>query len=143
VVDDSYRAGLAGLGNGWNQGEYDNFEIKPLSGIPLLDPRAPSPSAGIPSAPVFNMPLSFDHRLRLTWSRVEGAVGYRIKYGIEKGVYPSLIDAGNATSFNLTSLDNDRAYSLVVTAYNAHGESKPSDPRTAKPEAPQPAPEHN
>ena len=28
--------GLAGLGNGYNIGQYDNFEIAPLTGVPLV-----------------------------------------------------------------------------------------------------------
>ena len=133
IRDSSYSHGMAGMGNGWNKGEYDNFEIKPVSGVPVFAPEKPVKATKPPAPPTIYVPTALNEAVRLTWSKVDGAIGYRIKFGTEKGKYTSSKDVGALNSFNITTLTNGQKYYFVVTAYNARGESGPSDVKSATP----------
>jgi hypothetical protein len=64
--------------------------------------------------------------------------GYRVYYGTEPGNYPQMVDAGNATSAEVTGLVAGVPYYLSVTAYNSLGiESGYSEPLSYRaPQAP-------
>ena len=47
--------------------------------------------------------------------------GYKIYYGTSSGNYDATIDAGNATNFPVTGLQNSIKYYFVVTAYDFSG----------------------
>jgi hypothetical protein len=49
------------------------------------------------------------------------AAGYRLYYGKAMGNYESVIDVGNQTTYNLSDLEDAKAYYFVVTAYDALG----------------------
>jgi hypothetical protein len=62
------------------------------------------------------------------WRSVEGATGYKIKYGTDRGVYSATVDAGNASGYILNGLSNDTVYYVTVLAYNGAGDSAEAKP---------------
>jgi hypothetical protein len=82
------------------------------------------------------VPTPANHAVRLTWSQVEGATGYRIKFGTEKGAYASTVDAGLLNGYTITTLTNGRQYFFIVEAYNSTGNSVASNEQTAQPGEP-------
>jgi hypothetical protein len=62
------------------------------------------------------------------WRSVEGAAGYKIKYGTDRGVYVAEVDAGNVSGYVLNGLSSDTVYYVTVLAYNGAGESAESKP---------------
>lgn len=133
VRDDTFSRGMAGIGNGWNRGQYDSFEIAGISGKPVFALGKHRPATKPPETPKMFLPMSLNEGVRLTWSKVEGALGYRVKFGTVKDNYTSSKSAGDLTAFNMTTLTNGRPYYFVVTAYNEIGESKPSTPVSVTP----------
>lgn len=59
----------------------------------------------------------------LAWDRnpEPDVIGYRVYFGTTTGVYPGLLDVGNATEAVLDSLAGETTYYVVVTAYNTAG----------------------
>lgn len=134
VRDSKYFRGMAGFGNNYNYGQYDKFEIRPLGdGVPVFAPPRPSTVTAPPAPPDLFVPTPLDSSVRLTWSEVEGATGYKLRMGTAKGDYRTTIDAGALTSYKVWTLTNGQPYYFVVVAYNAHGESKPSGEMSAVP----------
>lgn len=86
-----------------------------------------------PPSPTLNSATAGNRQVTLGWTSAATANGYNVKYGTSPGTYPNSIDAGNATSFIVNSLTNNTAYYFVVTAYNAGGESGPSNELSAQP----------
>jgi hypothetical protein len=70
------------------------------------------------------------------WDAVANATGYRVGVATQTGGPYSWHDAGIATSWTLTGLDNGRAYYVVVHAYNAQGRGPESTERQGMPTAP-------
>ncbi|MEW6102185.1 MAG: SpvB/TcaC N-terminal domain-containing protein [Candidatus Omnitrophota bacterium] len=87
-----------------------------------------------PEPPVLNDPVSGDASVTLNWSVSTGVTGYKVKYGTVSGNYPTVIDVGNVTTRQITGLTNGIAYYFIVTAYNAYGESSPSNEKSATPQ---------
>lgn len=98
-----------------------------------------SPSATQPDAPVLSEVAGSHQRLEVSWSKVNGATGYKIYYGIND-VTENKVSVGDVTSHMLTDLENDTTYKVevsalakttyyvAVTAYdNANNESTYSD----------------
>ena len=79
-------------------------------------------------------PVPLNQSVRLTWTPVEGATGYKVRIGTQKGEYRSTFDAGALTAYKVTTLTNETTYYFAVVAYNEHGESKPSNERASVPE---------
>jgi hypothetical protein len=92
----------------------------------------------------------------LAWdpSTSPNVAGYTVKYGTVPGSYPNTINAGNTTSFTLSSLSNGTYY-FVVQAYATDGTKSPhsdylvvtigvtapsTPPPTTTPPPPAPAP---
>ena len=66
----------------------------------------------------------------LTWDASTGTVtGYRIFYGTSSGNYTGIEEAGSVTLYPLSNLPlaEEATYYFVVKAYNAAGESDPSN----------------
>lgn len=59
--------------------------------------------------------------VRLQFSPVAGATGYRVYYGLSSGSYTGVIDIGNSTDKNISALAG--TYFGALTAYNSTSES--------------------
>ena len=61
----------------------------------------------------------------LTWAAVEDRdgdlAGYRIHYGLARGSYTTMVDAGNNTTATLGALQEDETYFISVTAFDIWG----------------------
>jgi hypothetical protein len=82
-------------------------------------------------AALFVGPVSRATSVRLAWdpNPEPDVAGYRVYYGSQPGIYPQVVDAGNATSAEVTGLVAGVPYYLSVTAYNSLGiESGYSEP---------------
>ena len=133
IKDTKHTAGMAGIGNGFNLGQYDNVEIRPIAGLALMaKPLAPAPS--VPPKPELFVPTPLDQSVRLTWSTVDGATGYKVRMGNKKGEYRPAVDVGALTSYKVTTLTNGQTYYFVVSAYNSKGESQLSNEMSTTPE---------
>ncbi|MGD8810043.1 MAG: right-handed parallel beta-helix repeat-containing protein [Gammaproteobacteria bacterium] len=51
----------------------------------------------------------------LTWNRVEGAIGYRVHYGVDS-IDENAVDTGDVRTFTVTGLDNGVTYRFAVSA---------------------------
>jgi hypothetical protein len=78
------------------------------------------------SAPVLSDPGYANQTLKLSWSAVDGATGYKVHYtdqGAYDGSEPAqqtgeqTIDAKNTTTFDLTGLINKHSYRVEVSSY--------------------------
>ena len=63
----------------------------------------------------------------LAWDPSSGAWGYRLYYGPKSGVQSIFEDTGDKTTWQVTGLPVGVPIYFVVRAYNAVGESGPSD----------------
>jgi len=127
-----FARGMAGIGNGYSIGQYADFEIAPLSGVPVFSTNRVV-NSGPPGAPTLFVPSAANQAVRLSWTPVEGATTYAIKFGTEAGQYPSHVQVGALTAYTITTLTNGREYHFVIIASNEKGESKPSNSMNAVP----------
>lgn len=117
------------------------FLTKGLHSIRALNTGASSANAtqvvvsvpGAPAAPELTSAVDGDSTATLTWQAVPGATGYAVRYGTTSGSYLTRVDAGTATSLTLTGLTNNQRYFFVISAYNAAGDSLPSNERSVLP----------
>jgi hypothetical protein len=62
-------------------------------------------------------------QINLTWGAVATATTYHVKWGTTNGgPYPTIVNVGNVTTFTISGL-NSGTYYVVVSAFNANGES--------------------
>ena len=71
-------------------------------------------------------PVNAAQNVTLAWD-AEGAVGYRLHCGTASGNYTQIQDVGNVTTATVSNLTAGQIYFFCVTAYNAVGESLPSN----------------
>lgn len=64
---------------------------------------------------------AFAGQVEIAWDSVTGATGYRAYYGTTSGQYTGTQDMGNATSGNLTGLNDCTTYYIAIKAYNNAG----------------------
>lgn len=66
--------------------------------------------------------------LKLAWdaSTSPNVLGYRVYWGTSQGLWPNMVDVGLVLTYILQGLPRGTIW-LVVTAYNASGESQPSN----------------
>jgi len=129
VTDTRFVAGMAGIGNNYNKGLYDNFEINLVKGSELYSSDMGNKGyyfEKIPDSPVMHICLPLENAVKLSWDAVMGVNGYRIKYGTEEGKLTSIADIGNLTSYTVWTLKTGQKYYFQVVAYNNKGESKSS-----------------
>ena len=137
LVDQRHPAGLAGLGNGWNTGRYDNFVIEPVAaGVPVIS--RPPRHLGPLEPPRFFVPGVANQALTLHWEPVAGASGYRIRIGTHEGEFLKALEVGNVTSYKVTTLTNGLKYYFQVIAVRDGRESKPSEAQSATPSEQEP-----
>jgi hypothetical protein len=127
-----FNRGMAGIGNGYNLGQYADFQIAPLPGVPLSSTNQVL-AAGPPAAPTLFVPSPANQAVRLSWTPVDGATAYAIKFGTEADHYPSRVEVGALTAYTITTLTNGKEYHFVVVASNEKGESKASNSMNAVP----------
>jgi hypothetical protein len=62
-------------------------------------------------------------QMALAWgpNNEPGVAGYRIYYGLLMDQYSSSVDAGNRTSYTLSSLEDGKTYYVAATAYDQYG----------------------
>jgi hypothetical protein len=86
----------------------------------------------LPAAPVLSsLTLLCNKRFQLTWTDVEGAMGYKVY--LKKAsttVWQPAIDVGDVTQYVTVPLTGGATYNVAVTAYNTSGESPLSNIRT-------------
>jgi hypothetical protein len=75
--------------------------------------------AGPSGSPTISGITSDSGTATVTWSTVPGAAGYIVSWGTASGLYSTQADAGTAASYTLTSLKNNTAYYVMVTAYDS------------------------
>lgn len=61
--------------------------------------------------------------IKVEWdaSDSSGVSGYKLYYGTQSGNYSTSVDAGNKTTYTLTSLADGQTYYLATTAYDSTG----------------------
>ena len=64
---------------------------------------------------------AFAGQVEIAWDSVSGATGYRAYYGTTSGQYTGSQNMGNATSGNLTGLNDCTTYYIAIKAYNNAG----------------------
>lgn len=135
ISDSAHAAGLAGLGAGWNRASFDNLEVTPIApGLPIIAtvPRLARASTA-PMAPELFVPEASDHRVRLRWRAVDGAIGYRVRIGTQEGVFDKGETVGPIVDYTFRTLTNGVKYFFNVAAVGAVGEGKPSGTQYAVP----------
>ncbi len=71
-----------------------------------------------------------DNRIRLSWTRLESAHGYKILFTPRLGYEPiQTVDVGDVTELSAT-IDPDSTYYVSVLAYNQNCTSQPANPLT-------------
>jgi hypothetical protein len=103
-----------------------------LPGVPLSSTNQVL-AAGPPAAPTLFVPSPANQAVRLSWTPVDGATAYAIKFGTEADHYPSRVEVGALTAYTITTLTNGKEYHFVVVASNEKGESKASNSMNAVP----------
>jgi len=83
-----------------------------------------------------------DSGITISWSAVDGAIGYNVYWSEVPGIHPdtagsySGVDIGVTSPHVVTGLTNGTAYHLIVTATAGGNESAPSTEVSAIPDAP-------
>lgn len=72
-------------------------------------------------------PAAAQSDIRLAWNPSVGATGYLVHYGTARGQYVSVFDVGNQTTATFRPPVANQLYYFVVKAYNASGQSVPSN----------------
>ncbi len=73
----------------------------------------------VPSAHSLEVKL----QVKLQWNRnsEHEVTGYKVCYGLARGIYPYSVDVGPQTSCIVGGLEQKRSYCFAVTAYTASG----------------------
>ncbi|MFB9751156.1 fibronectin type III domain-containing protein [Paenibacillus hodogayensis] len=94
-----------------------------------------TPQVPAPGASVIESATAGNGQATLTWSPVNGAIGYKVFQSNTSGTYGTEIStvSGAVYSYSATGLTNGIAYYFVVKAINAGGESAASNEVSATP----------
>lgn len=90
-------------------------------------------SGNLPSKPANVLATPNNNQIRLTWTVLPGATGYRVKRSLSNGGPFTTI--GNPTTASYTDLDavNGTTYCYVVCGFNSYGDGVNSNPVSAIP----------
>jgi len=110
---------------------YNNYGDSPLS-------SPPAPATTIPGAPDIKVESYPPNGLKVSWSSVYGATGYRVKRSRSAGGPYEPVKDTTSTSYIDIGLLSGTAYYYVVSSYNGSGESYPSSPDSGKTVLPPP-----
>ncbi|MCB9757972.1 MAG: fibronectin type III domain-containing protein [Candidatus Omnitrophica bacterium] len=88
----------------------------------------------VPAKPVLNSAKAGNAEIALNWTRVNMATGYNVMYGTTSGVYTTLINAGDVTSFTIPNLTNGVTYYVAMVAVNSTGASEASNEMSVTPQ---------
>jgi alpha-tubulin suppressor-like RCC1 family protein len=77
-------------------------------------------------APVVTGTLGTPTKADFTWTKVPGAIGYKVEQQINTGAWTVVTPSQPGTSISVTALEGDLV-NIRVTAINHHGESAPSN----------------
>jgi len=91
-----------------------------------------------PQAPTNLTATAGNSAVSLNWQASDGATGYNIYMGSPDCSSLAKVASTTGTNYRVTGLTNGNQYCFVVKAYNADGESSPSNQATATPVAPVP-----
>ncbi|MCZ9883294.1 fibronectin type III domain-containing protein [Arthrobacter sp. B2a2-09] len=94
----------------------------------------------VPASTTLDSVTPGDGAVVLAWKPVIGADSYRVRYG-RTGTEASL-QVGNSIGVEIAGLTNNSEYVFTVQAVNTYGESAPSAPLAATPDANIPYPPH-
>ncbi|HEY6330409.1 MAG TPA: fibronectin type III domain-containing protein, partial [Blastocatellia bacterium] len=72
-------------------------------------------------------PVHAAENVTLAWDAERGVLGYRLHYGTASGNYTQIQDVGDTTMATVSNLTAGQNWFFVVAAYNAGGESPPSN----------------
>ncbi|MGN7763315.1 cadherin-like beta sandwich domain-containing protein [Paenibacillus sp. 22594] len=134
---DSYSA--AGLANGTTY----YFVVKAVNGggdSAASAEVSATPQVPAPGAPVVQAVTAGDGQVRLVWTTVSGATGYKVYTRVASGEYGAAAGtvASSVYSFDATGLANGTTYYFIVKAVNGGGDSPASAEVSATPQVPAP-----
>lgn len=95
-----------------------------------------------PVAPLLRSVYGLNKGLRIKWQSVADAQGYLIQLKSTKTNKTQVIDAGNVLGYEISGLNNDEIYEVVIVGYNPVGKSERSNIITAMPIASPPQAPH-
>jgi hypothetical protein len=134
ITDNRFYAGMAGMGNYYNKGFYDNFEISRIEDTPVYSTVQETKGYFFdkpPDTPFIHVCLPLKNAVNVSWDPVLGAKGYKIKFGTKQDELNSVTNVGNLTSFTIWTLQSGIKYFFSVSAYNDKGESSLSENTSA------------
>ncbi|OKP98205.1 cadherin-like beta sandwich domain-containing protein [Paenibacillus sp. P46E] len=110
----------------------------PLFTLAVEDTTPPVLAA--PDAPVVEAVTAGDGQVRLVWTTVSGATGYKVYTSVASGDYGAAAGtvASSVYSFDATGLANGTTYYFIVKAVNGGGDSPASAEVSATPQVPAP-----
>lgn len=100
-----------------------DLESEPSGVVSVTTPEVPLPPGDLRAAAVSPV------RIDLSWGDVAGETGYRVERSIDSGLAWSPVGStgAGATAFQDVGLSPDMEYRYRVIAFNAHGDSLPSN----------------
>jgi hypothetical protein len=134
VKDQTYQRGMAGFGNEWNRGCYDNLRIQAIDGRELMARRG-THTAPPATAPKLHKAEAQSQAVELAWTAVDGAEGYKVIYGSDPQNLNGVADAGVATNYRCWTLTNGITYHFAIVPYNDRGDGPRSETMAATPQA--------
>lgn len=87
----------------------------------------------VPDEPILKSVIAEHQAITVDFEHVPGAESYTVKYGNASGQYTQESEPFNDSTHTITGLTNGTAYYVSVTAYNANGQSLPSNEQQSMP----------
>ncbi len=84
----------------------------------IATPVAPRVAPGSPTSVTA---VAGNATAAVSWQAVANAIGYKVSYGTNHGIYSNTVDVGNTLSLAIPGLTNGQAYYVVAYAYASNG----------------------